>query len=169
MVSADCRKSIDAVLTMPRELEFLDRCRRFYLEASHQLWSRLPLSCPVLQGIQMLDPKTGKRQTASNVYTLASKFPLVPSSEVTKVQREWQMYQVAVADHPCSSDLMVDEYWHEISQMSGHDGLTLYPVLAKLAKALLVIPHSGADVETFFGSSGRKIRISKSNGGQAFG
>ena len=60
------------------------------------------------------------------------------------------MYQVAVADHPCSSDLTVGEYWHEISQISGHNGLTLYPVLAKLAKALLVIPHSGADVERHF-------------------
>ena len=74
VISADCRKSIDAALTTPRKLEFLDRCRRFNLEASHQLQSRLPLSCPVLQGIQMLDPKTGKRQTASNVYTLASNF-----------------------------------------------------------------------------------------------
>ena len=151
VISADCCKSIDAVLTTPRKLEFLDRCRRFYLEASHQLRSRLSHSFPVLQGIQMRDPNTGKRQTASNVYTLASKFPsVVPSSELTKVQREWQMYQVVVADHPCLSDVTVDEYWHEISQMSGHDGLTLYPVLAKLANALLVIPHSGADVERHF-------------------
>ena len=99
VLSADCRAAIDRLRSTPRKLEFLNGYRWFYLEASRQLRSRLSLSCPVLQWLNMLNPRSGKCQTASNIYAVASRFrSVVPTSQLTKIQREWQIYQI-VSDH----------------------------------------------------------------------
>ena len=86
VIYADCRSTVYRLLFTPRNLEFLNRCRRFYLEASRQLHFRLPLSCPVLQGLNMLNPKFVISQTASNIYAVASRFSSAFStSQLTKI------------------------------------------------------------------------------------
>ena len=44
----------------------------------------------------------------------------------------------------------IDTYWHKISQILDSDGKICYPLLTKLAKAVLIIPHGNADVERSF-------------------
>ena len=99
----------------------------------------------------MLCPATGKDRSAVDVASLAAYFPQVVTSEqLDSLKREWQQYQA----QSCSGlPEEVDQYWHAVSKLA--DGSTVrFPLLGHLAKALLVLPHSSADVERHFSTMG---------------
>ena len=59
----------------------------------------------------------------------------------------------------------IDTYWHKISQILDSDGKICYPLLTKLAKVVLIIPHGNADVERIFSHMGlNKTRVCNSLG-----
>ena len=106
---------------------------------------------PVLAGVRMLCPATGKDRSAVDVASLAAYFPQVVTSEqLDSLKREWLQYQA----QSCSGlPEEVDQYWHAVSKLA--DGSTVrFPLLGHLAKALLVLPHSSADVERHFSTMG---------------
>ena len=48
----------------------------------------------------------------------------------------------------------VDRFWHKVSIIQDVSGQDRYPVLTKLAKAVLTIPHGNADTERLFSQIG---------------
>ena len=46
------------------------------------------------------------------------------------------------------TEKVVDRFWHKISIIQDISGQNRYPVLTKLAKAVLTIPHGNADTES---------------------
>ena len=51
-------------------------------------------------------------------------------------------------------NMAVDEYWHKVSTVTDIAGDVRYPLLSKLAKAILIIPHGNADIERMFSHLG---------------
>ena len=53
-----------------------------------------------------------------------------------------------------TSETAVDAYWNEVGQVRDITGHQRFPLLTRLAKAILVIPHGNADVERSFSKMG---------------
>ena len=138
----------------PEEREiFYDSCRRFYWKGAEKVKCRLRLRDPVLMGVRMLSPADGTSMTAMSVSNLAERFPqVILPNELLGLQREWQRYQAASATTCALAERTggaVDRYWSAIGLLK--DGTSArFPLLFRLAKALLVLPHSSADIERHF-------------------
>ena len=108
---------------------------------------RFKLLCPVLTKLEFLCPSKDKKQSAAAVGEIGQRFShVIKPEENVPLQREWQNYQALhIVDLPQD----VDSYWHAVSQL--RDGCNPhFPLLSWLAKALLVLSHSGADIERHF-------------------
>jgi hypothetical protein len=53
-----------------------------------------------------------------------------------------------------SEEVEIDQYWHEVGLLKDISGDIQYPLLSKLAKAVLTIPHGNADIERMFSHLG---------------
>ncbi|KAH7940976.1 hypothetical protein HPB49_026357 [Dermacentor silvarum] len=64
----------------------------------------------------------------------------------------------------------LDKYWHQVFIMKNGQGGPKYPLLSKLVKALLSLPHGNGDVERGFSENSRvlhdrsKLCLSSVNG-----
>ena len=137
-----------------RQKRFLRRVRAFYQTGVAQVRKRLPLKSAVLQGVRFLDPSSGKDLSARVVGTVAEAFPqVVPASSMDSLLREWQRYQ---ADSIENAPDETNRYWHYVSKLrtGASNDEFCYPVLSLLAKAMLVLPHSNADIEREFSAVG---------------
>ncbi len=90
--------------------------------------------------------------------------PFTSPVELTKIAEEFVQYQLlteediplrvreeaGVDDEGEGSHYRLDILWHYLSTMKGGDGRLLFPRLSKVAKLVLVIPHSNADEERVF-------------------
>lgn len=102
------------------------------------------------------------------VLGVAAELPQVIAVEQKSALREEYMdyctYQLPSAITSIT-DIHVASYWHKISKFADVSGETRYPLLSKLAKAVLVIPHSNADVERMFSQIGlNKTKLRNSLG-----
>ena len=106
---------------------------------------RLPLDNQLLQSLGWLVP--GSKSTPSQVIELEKCLPnIVSSSQLPQLKREYIDYQ-------CTSFDLHDDiasYWHRVSQVKDPAGDPRYPLLAMLAKAVLIINHSKVDSERLF-------------------
>ena len=66
---------------------------------------------------------------------------------------------------PITSITDIASYWYQIGKLTDVAGEVRYPLLCTLAKAVLVIPHSNADVERMFSQMGlNKTKLRNSLG-----
>ena len=154
VISKDC-EAIVADMSHFERSAFLTVCRDFYLVAAKEVKRRLPLSCPVLSALRFLCPERGKERSAREIGHLASQFSNVVLPEnITKLQREWQRYQTESTSSRSSLPLAIDKHWHELIKRSDASGCQEFPLLSCFASAMLVIPHSSADIERNFSNMG---------------
>ena len=152
VISKKAKEAASKLTPEEREI-FYDSCRRFYRKGAEKVKCRLRLRDPVLMGVRMLSPADGTSMTAMSVSNLAERFPqVILPNELLGLQREWQRYQAASATTCALAERTggaVDRYWSAIGSLK--DGTSArFPLLFRLAKALLVLPHSGADIERHF-------------------
>lgn len=58
---------------------------------------------------------------------------------------------------PAASDWQLDSYWQNVFERKNAENQTKYPLLTKLVKALLSLPHENVDVERGFSQNGRVL------------
>ena len=93
IISADAMALL-ATLPDERRKRFATRVRSFYQTAVVQVRRRLPLTCPVLRGLEFLCPVAGKDCAAQSVADVARAFPhAVSTGSLDALVREWQCYQ----------------------------------------------------------------------------
>ena len=85
----------------------------------------------------------------NQVLLAADSLPqVITGDEKSELQEEYMDFCTS----PLSSDIKaikeVDAYWHAVSQVKDlSDSALRYPLLTKLVKAILIIPHGNADTE----------------------
>ena len=130
---------------------FFEHVRMFYVKGASELYRLLPLSDEVLECIKFLDPSERQEGNWDQVVTLVKRFPSIIKPECMDLLNE-EFMSYALCELPSSvsaSEDEVDTYWANLSKL--HDnGCPRFPTLCKLAKALLILPHSNADVERLF-------------------
>eukprot|EP00117_Sycon_ciliatum_P049272 scpid8547/ scgid2217/ len=142
--------AVALLATLPDEhrKRFAIRVRSFYQTAVVQVRRRLPLTCPVLRGLEFLCPVAGKDCAAQSVADVARAFPhAVSTGSLDALVREWQCYQCTTHKNLPTE---VDRYWHAIGRLTGINGDAMFPTLSSLARAVLALPHSNADIERQF-------------------
>lgn len=80
---------------------------------------------------------------------LAKRFPqLVSEEDLEELSNEVTTYDSNRAILP--ADLDVERFWFGVSEMEDAEGTKRFPILSKLAKGILILPHGNADVERLF-------------------
>lgn len=100
------------------------------------------------------------------IQTLRHLPQVVKEEERAAIEEEYLDYctceQVKELDAGTS---LIDGYWHNIRQLQDPTGQPRYPVLTRLAKSILIIPHGNADIERSFSKMGlNKTKLRNSLG-----
>ncbi|CAN8026599.1 unnamed protein product [Ixodes persulcatus] len=124
--------------------------RSFYIKCTQYLLSRLPFDNVILQGLRCLHPESRERESSSrDLRQLATKLPhVIQSQDVSALMDEYTLLQLEPIE-VCSSS-RVDEHWQKIFEMKKADNSAKFPLLCRVVKALLCIPHGNADLERGF-------------------
>ena len=90
------------------------------------------------------------------VLAVADSLPqVVKSDDKPSLQEELMDYCTSRLPDSVKTLIVVEKYWHSVSEikdLSGHD--YRFPILTKLAKAVIIVPHGNADTERLFSHVG---------------
>ncbi|KAL3228236.1 hypothetical protein MRX96_048683 [Rhipicephalus microplus] len=120
--------------------------RSFYIKCTEYLLSRLPLDNTNLESLRCLHPDAQGRETsACDLRLLAARLPqVIEASKISALMDEFTFFQLEPIE---TFSLSVDQHWQKVFELKKADGSAKYPLLCKVIKALLCIPHGNADLE----------------------
>lgn len=147
---------------------FQETCRSFWIAAAKYAVKKLPVDNDILKNVTWLYPGIRDYSNLSQVLLLASNLPQVIREE-DKAQLREEFMDYCTSELPPDfipvSTNEVDVYWHRIGQLEDTGGKLRYPLITRLAKSVLIIPHGNADVERMFSHMGlNKTKIRNSLG-----
>uniref|UniRef100_H3AVF6 HAT C-terminal dimerisation domain-containing protein n=1 Tax=Latimeria chalumnae TaxID=7897 RepID=H3AVF6_LATCH len=127
----------DGSLSRQEEKKSYSDVGNFYMAGTKSLIKKLPLDDQVLKDAEMLIPSS-----------LARRFlNIIQEGQLEQLQEECFSYE-------CDTDLPdednIEKYWGLVGKLTDISDAKKYPILTKLAKAILVLPHSSANVERLF-------------------
>lgn len=125
--------------------------RAFYVASLQYMREKFPMDDHVVQDAKFLDPNHRAEMTPEFLMRFTCRFPGVFSDDLLDaLSSEMCDYQCA-ADLPEVKEDRIDKFWHDMSLIrNAEDNSLRFPQLSKLAKYLLLIPHSNARCETLF-------------------
>lgn len=131
-------------MTPSNQLEAFSRVKSFYLEVALRLKQYLQFENKLLRNCSALCPtKKNNKKLEKKFVFLAESFPsVVPTEELSSLRLEVRVLQSNTSSE--TPDDKITSYWTKI-QNTGK-----FPVLTKLVRAILVLPHGNADVERVF-------------------
>lgn len=131
--------------------------RSFYIKCTEYLLSRLPLDNTNLESLRCLNPDAQGRDTsATDLRLLAARLPqVIEASKISALMDEHTLFQLEPTETNLS--LSVDQHWQKVFELKKADGSAKYPLLCKVIKALLCIPHGNADLERGFSENRRML------------
>ena len=136
---------------------FCETCKQFWLTAAKYAVKKLPIDSDFLNSLSWLHPRTRDYSMLNQVVGISRCLPQVIKDE-ERAQLEEEFMDYCISDHNQEFDVTVttaiDTYWHKIGQVTDSTGQLRHPLLARLAKAILIIPHGNADVERSFSQMG---------------
>ena len=102
-----------------------------------------------LMSLKWLQPGQNQYTLLNQVLEAAKHLPqVIKAEDVCKLQEEFMDYCTSTLSPTFKSVKEVDRYWSLIGQIRDiTDNEYKYPVLSRLAKAVLIIPHGNADTE----------------------
>ena len=136
--------------------KFRETIQAWWIAAAKEAVQRLPMSHKLLSNLRWLQPGLQQYSMAGKVLAAAECVPqVVQFDDKPSLQEEFMDFCTSPLPPKVTAITEVDKYWHAISQIK--DCLETeyrYSTLAKLAKAILVKPHSNADTERLFSHIG---------------
>ena len=157
-----CGELEDEVTGTVIESRFFSSVRSFYEVSVTKMLEKFPFSDDTLKELAFLDPRNRTTSSTAGIFNLASRFTSFSTDDVDSLMMEFRDYRVAPIDQiPAfvpSDDAAVDYFWFAMGELKVITDLASlrFGTLSKLAKILLVLPHSNADPERLF-SMVRKI------------
>lgn len=132
--------------------------REFYCAALGYMKKRFPMKNAVLKAARYLDPRKRLFVPFEDIMGMLSYFSgIISDGEVDSLQCEYELYQISknteigLTEEQDQGSVRIDSIWQQISSLTyPSSGQKMYPLLCKLSKYLLLIPHSNAYCETIF-------------------
>lgn len=130
-------------LNEPQRRVFHERVNIFFIVATEKLLLYLPFNNPLLRGARLLNPlNQGSKNFLKWVELAACNFPtVILPSEFAELTIEAKQYQLLTIDNSAEMDIV--DFWKDITS-------SRFPLMKKLVKSLLTVPHSNADIERTF-------------------
>ena len=111
---------------------------------------KLPVK--LLDSISWIQPFINDYGKANQVLSVARLLPqVIKESDMEALNEEY--YCTSELPFP-KQVIAIDEYWYKVSVITDIAGDVRYPLVSKLAKAILIIPHGNADIERMFSRVG---------------
>ena len=157
-----CGELEDEVTGTITERHFFSSVRLFYEVSVTKMLAKFPFSDDTLKDLAFLDPRNRTMSSTTGILNLASRFTSFSTDDSDCLMLEFRDYRVTHNDQlPAfvpSDDAAVDHFWVAMGEVKAITDLTSlrFGTLSKLAKILLVLPHSNVDPERLF-SMVRKI------------
>ena len=134
---------------------FRETCLAWWHMAVREAIKRLPLGHSLLCNVHWLQPGLQQYDLMSKVLVVAECLPqVVKLNEKPSLQEEYMDYCMLPLPVSIKTEEAVDKFWHAVSEIQDISGQKRYPILTKLAKAVLIIPHGNADTERLFSHVG---------------
>jgi hypothetical protein len=145
--------------------EFRKKCLSFYITATVEIASRLPLKDPIFKSMEFLDPLVAFspiKNSETEIATLAAKFSQF--IHITNLTLEWHKLPSSFNEIEIENfkKMPIDQMWLTIGEAKNFNDESLFPNLEKLATIVLTLPHSNAEAERMF-SMVSDIKIKKRN------
>ena len=134
--------------------QFYSTVRNYYQNACSYVITTYPLDDPLIQHAEVLDVSKRMDNSFQSIQYFVERFPChLGELDTDQLEMEFANYQVDPLSS-VSSDFetaRIDTKWHLISQIKDPaTGEPAYPLLSKVMKGILVIPHSNAACERAF-------------------
>lgn len=155
-VGADTEEAIKT-WTAAEKAVFRLGARSFYITCSKYLMAKLPLENQMLQHVRCLHPSNHSAESSRDSFRYLAKCApqVVQPAEVSSLLDELTVLNLNQLH--AGSDMPLDKYWHQVFIMKDGQGGPKYPLLSKLVKALLSLPHGNGDVERGFSENSRVL------------
>ena len=85
----------------------------------------------------------------------------MPAADIANVSDEWRLYIHDEEIRKPEKGSRVDHYWRDIFQLQTATGNPRYPLLTRIMKAALVLPHENSDVERGISVNSRMLTAEK--------
>ena len=85
----------------------------------------------------------------------------MPAADIANVSDEWRLYIHDEEIRKPEKGTRVDYYWRDIFQLQTATRNPRYPLLTRLMKAALVLPHGNSDVERGISVNSRMLTAEK--------
>ncbi|KAH9378025.1 hypothetical protein HPB48_022696 [Haemaphysalis longicornis] len=141
----------------PAEEGFSVGCQKFLPKGTDYLLSRLPFENVTLQSLRCLSPSAREKESSgTQLRRLTMKLPqVIQPDQISMLMDEYTVFRL---DTTLESAENVDKYWQVAFDKKRCDGTPKYPLLSKVVKGLLSIPHGNADVERGFSENRRFLQ-----------
>ena len=103
-------------------------------------------SFKLLRFLPCLNPDRRSDASLRAIEFVASKLR-TPAADIANVSDEWRLYIYDEETRKPEKATRVDHYWSDIFQLQTANGNPRYPLLTRIVKAALVLPHGNSDVE----------------------
>ena len=137
-------------------------CARFYETSVTKIFSEVSSLNYTIKELAFLDPRNRNKSSSTGILELAKRFTSFTIDEMDDLTMQFCDYRAASDDQLPAFDpreyAAIDYFWAAMAEERAVTDLdTLrFGMLSRLAKVLLILPHSNADPERLF-SMVRKI------------
>ncbi|XP_064482610.1 uncharacterized protein LOC135395308 [Ornithodoros turicata] len=139
--------------TADEKKAFILKARSFYISCAKYLLTRLPLTNKLLHHLNCLKPGAQGQCPLRSLRYVASSLPqVVAGNEVSSLTDEWHLLASENLDSESFPD--ITSYWNHVFVLKRHASAEpKFPLLGKLVKAALCLPHGNSDCERGFSES----------------
>lgn len=144
--------------------QFLKEAKSAYIECACYIKKKMPLQDDILQAATFFDPRNRLTADFNSLEVIMKRFPdLVQEQEIDALYGEYLKYQ-QLEDSDIIVHDRIDTQWVYIGSIkdSATEALT-FPVLHRVAKLVLLLPHSNAFCEGIFSIIRKLLREGRSN------
>ena len=157
-----CGELEDEVVGTRIETRFFRSVREFYETSVTKMLAKFPFSDNIFEDLAFLDPRNRSLSSPTGMIRLANRFTSLETDEIDCLVMELRDYRAASDSELPTFDhreyAAIDHFWAamaEVKLVTDEESFR-FGMLSRVAKVLLILPHSNADPERLF-SMVRKI------------
>lgn len=135
---------------LPDLKAFRVRALDFYIELCTQIRQRFSFNDPILNFLPKLEPTRALSGETSSIMPLVQHFPAFSESEYEEINIEWRQLADTAQIEENFRNLQFEDFWEKISSLKNSCKQPMFPLLGKLVKHILCLPHSSAAAERIF-------------------
>lgn len=130
-------------------------CLNFYISLAESIRGRFDFKNELLKFVGAFCPTKALSGNVPDVFLVIDLISVFNLDEES-INHEWRMLSITPDAQSCAH-FDVEQFWFQVGKITNHDGTLLFSNIAFLAKAVLCLPQSSANVERILIKTKREI------------